>query len=866
MDITLLLVLTGILIASLAVVFLVLKRRQEIKKMESSVEYVCLEVRVSKHTEHHFKDIEDLYQGLATLAPKRSLWKSVVAPHISFEIHAKKGSIQFYVRAPKGAIVNSIINFLKGRYKQIEINEVQDPLSVIAPELHVDLLHMCMTKPDALPLKKFAAFEQIAEKSFSDPLSSLISTVSTLTNEEEVIVQYMLTPVEQDYKKKAFKKYILAQKRRYAWAGPLEKTFTGIHIKMPLWLKIVLFPLWGLLSLVALAFRREAQEKTVSEEEKARDATIKEKASKPFVLMQGVIAYLSVSGSSRNTILFELSQSFSTLGLPESNSLKLQEDSRSQGVKKHLLKERKTESQYMLGVNTEEMALFWHPPTHKLFSPYIHYLENALDMYIESKSGEGESLGAISPLDYPHSTAIGVVENYGKTQLFTIDDADRRRHVYIIGQTGTGKSTLQEQMILSSIYKGQGVAVIDPHGEMVEKLLRYIPKSRKNDIAYFDPSDTENPPAFNILSVDKKGRELIANELIGIFQKMFENSWGPRMEQILYNSIMGLAEAPNATLVDIPAFITTKAFREECLRHCTDEHVTSFWHDQFDVLDPKLQRESVVAVLNKVEKFLNNKIIRNVFASKRNRFNFDFIMNKQKILLVNLSKGRISPINSEIIGSMIVSRLLIDAMKRINIPEEERKDFFLYIDEFQNFVSSVSAFENILSEARKYRLNLTVAHQYMSQLPPELRSAIFGNVGTVMAFRTGLEDAAILVKQFGENEVTQEQLTTLVPFTLYSRSVKNNKITGAVKVKTLGPIAERYQMLSAEEMDKMTELSKKQYAWNADDKKAYEKKQEKVRDAKERERANAAKKKQKKEEAKLPPKEPDNTDKVQKSE
>lgn len=846
MDLSLLFVSVLILIAVIAGVFLHMKKRLERKKLEREIEYTYLEVRVSKHTEHHFKDIEDMYQGLATLAPKQSWWSTALAPHISFEIYAQKGSIQFYIRAPKGPVVNSIINFLKGRYKQIEITEAEDPCASIGNEKAISLLHLKLTKPAALPLKKYTAFEQIAEKSFSDPLSSLISTVSTLQNEEEVAVQFVLTPIAQDYKKKIAKDYALSMKRKYAWAGPLEKTFMKLHVSMPIWLKVLLFPLWLIVWLIGIGFQKEQKPGGPSEEDKAREAAMREKMQKPLVAMQGTIAYIADKQAMRAGIILELSQSFATMGLPEVNNLKLVEDTRALGVKRHILKRRTVDLNSSLYLNTEEASLLWHPPTHKLYSPYIHYLENALEMYTEADAAQEATQPALSPLLYPTSTAIGTVENYGKIQTFTIDDVDRRRHVYIIGQTGTGKSTLQEQMILSSIYKGHGVAVIDPHGEMVERLLNYIPKSRKNDIAYFDPSDAENPPAFNILSVDKKGRELIANELMGIFHKMFENSWGPRMEQILYNTIMGLVETPNATLVDIPAFITTKTFREDCLKYSTDEHVVSFWHDQFDVLDPKLQKESVVAVLNKVEKFLNNRIVRNVFASKRNRFNFDFIMNKQKILLVNLSKGRISPINSEIIGSMIVSRLLIDAMKRIEIPEEERKDFFLYIDEFQNFVSSVSTFENILSEARKYRLNLTVAHQYMAQLPPELRSAIFGNVGTVMSFRTGLEDAGMLVKQFGENDVTEEQLTTLVPFTLFSRSVKNNKITGAVKVKILGPIADRYTKLAPEEMELMTALSKKQYSWNADDKKTYEKKQEKVRDAKERERAFHSKKKQKK--------------------
>lgn len=857
-----LLLLIALLGWALISVYLTATVRLARKKRDLARQWQVLEVKISRVSKHRYTDIEDIFQSIATLNKKPS-WSEYLAgvtpPAVSFEIVATKGSIRFLIRAERGPMSNSIINFFKGRFGNVDIDIVPDYTQ--RPELRLISTHnLVLTRPDLFPVKKQQA---VADASISsDPLSSYISTVSTLVDGEELWMQVMVEPVLGKWQPSIQRRYKLESSHALGWLGPWEKRgIAFVSKKQP----ALLVPLQWLLLITTLGGKSPAAS---APQENGPEALMREKTQKP-VLHSGVRLQYFVNDTTqpRKEVMEEIAQAFSIMGLPETNMFALKKSKATAGLERHRGIRRQMDTNATMYLNTGELALLWHPPTAQLYSPYIHYLESALEVFQEMPKHEVREDGKMSKKDEilmkdqeqplesqmvvpPHGTCIGYIDNFGKKQPLIIDDIDRRRHVYIIGQTGTGKSTLQEQMILSNIYQGHGVAVVDPHGEMVERLLHYIPSFRKNDVAYFDPADTENPPAFNILSVDKKGRDLIANELIGIFYKMFENSWGPRMEQILFNTIMGLVEAPNATLVDIPAFITTKTFREACLAHCTDEHVVSFWHDQFDVLDPKLQKESVVAVLNKVEKFLNNKIVRGVFAAKRNRFNFDFIMNKQKILLVNLSKGRLSPQNSELIGSMLVSRILVDAMKRIEIPEEERKDFYLYIDEFQNFVSSVSTFESILSEARKYRLNLTIAHQYLAQMPQELRAAIFGNVGTVMALRVGLEDAPSMVKLFGEHDVSEEMLTTLPPFTLFTRSVKNNKITSPLKIRTLPSIQGRFPTLDEENYGKLLEFTKRQYTWNDDDRKAYESRQQQVRDARAKEKAQEEWKKKKKLEGK----------------
>lgn len=808
------------------------------KELEKKKEYNLLEVRISKYEQHSFKDVEQLYQNIAAFLQKikwKDKYAGKVQPRVSFEILATSGSIRFFIWVEKGQLTNSIIHVLKGKYKSVVIDIVADYCQE-ARFQKIESIYFELAKGDIFPLKMVADFQSSTGDTATDPLAATISAISTLQKGEEIWVQYVASPTGPDWKDASARLHPLLEKKTYAFWKNRERIKARKSLSRPWWWKVLFFPINAPKALIN-AVQSKAPEAKVENDPK--DLLIKEKAKYPMLASNMRILYgVSSSELYRPALLKEIIQTYIIFAKPDGNTLKPQPITGGAGLVKHLFQTRKLDDDEKIYLNTQELSGIWHLPSGaQTHSPYVNFLENSTDTtrgYLGREGGftsatpEEEELGLIpniplimQPVVIKDKSAVGVTESYGKQQIFTIDDSDRRRHIYTIGQTGTGKSTHLESLIVADILKGRGVAVIDPHGDLVEKVLRFIPKSRKNDLAYFDPSNLENPPAFNILSVDKKGKDLLATEILGIFHKMFINSWGPRMEQILYNALAALIESPGATLVEIPAFITSKKYRDECLSHCTDQHVINFWHNQFDVLDPKMQNESVVAVLNKVEKFFNNPIIRYVFASKRNRFNFDFIMNKQKILLVNLSKGRISPQNSELIGSMVVSRLLVDAMKRVEIPEAERKDFCLYIDEFQNFVSSVSTFESILSEARKYRLSLTIAHQYIKQLPEELKAAIFGNVGTIMSFRIGLEDSPILAKQFGD-EVTEHQLTSLEPYTLYTRSVKNNRVTGVVKIRSFAPVEKRYPMLTEEEVEAMLAISKKQYSWSAEDHKAYE--------------------------------------------
>lgn len=336
----------------------------------------------------------------------------------------------------------------------------------------------------------------------------------------------------------------------------------------------------------------------------------------------------------------------------------------------------------------------------------------------------------------------------GVRKRFGIKREDRRKHVYIIGKTGMGKSTALENMTIQDILAGRGVAVVDPHGEYAEKIIDFIPPSRLNDVIYFNPADVEYPIAFNIMEkVGEDQRHLLASSLLGVFKKIFgEEVFSARMEYLLANAILALLEIPGSTLLGINRMFGEKEFRKSVVSQLNDPIIRGFWENEFAKYPEQFMREAVAAIQNKVGQFSSNPLIRNVVGQVESPVDIRRVMDESKILIINLSKGRIGEENSRLLGAMMVTKIYLTAMGRVDIPERERRDFYLYVDEFQNFATE--SFANILSEARKYRLNLTVAHQYVFQMEEMVQHAVFGNVGTMIVFRVGGEDAELLEKEF----------------------------------------------------------------------------------------------------------------------
>lgn len=404
-------------------------------------------------------------------------------------------------------------------------------------------------------------------------------------------------------------------------------------------------------------------------------------------------------------------------------------------------------------------------------------------------------------------TLFGETNFRHERKRFGIKRDDRRRHMYIIGKTGMGKTTMLENMIISDIIHGEGCCYIDPHGDTAEKLLNFIPSNRVNDVIYINPADTEFPVAFNILeAVDEKSKHLIASGLVGVFKKQFADSWGPRLEYILRNAILALLDYPGSTLLGIMRILVDKEYRTKVIEKITDPVVRSFWVDEFSKWDPRNLQEVISPIQNKVGQFLSNFLIRNIVGQVKSTFDLRKIMDEKKIMILNLSKGKIGEDTMQLLGSMIVTKLYLAAMSRVDVPEKNRQDFYLYVDEFQNFATE--SFADILSEARKYRLNLTIAHQYVEQLPEEVAAAVFGNVGTLVCFRVGANDAESLVKEFAP-VFTEEDIVNLPAFNIYLKLMIDGVASDPFSAATLPPL---FDSMITDNAEKVVKVVRERYA------------------------------------------------------
>lgn len=390
---------------------------------------------------------------------------------------------------------------------------------------------------------------------------------------------------------------------------------------------------------------------------------------------------------------------------------------------------------------------------------------------------------------------------------FGIKIDDRRRHMYLIGKTGMGKSTILENMIVEDIRSGKGVAVVDPHGDLAEKVIAYIPSNRVNDVIYFNPSDMEFPISFNVVEqVEPHLRHLVASGLLGVFKKLWADSWGPRLEYILRNAVLAILDYPGSTLLAVTRMLSDKVFRKKVIEKIQDPVVKAFWVNEFAGYADKFASEAVSPIQNKVGQFLSSSLIRNIVGQVKSSIDMREVMDNSKILIMNLSKGRIGEDNSALLGAMMITKIQLAAMSRVDIPEHERKDFYLYVDEFQNFATD--SFANILSEARKYRLNLIMAHQYIEQLGEIVKPAVFGNVGTLIVFRVGATDAEELVKEFTPIFL-EEDIVNIPKYEFYLKLMIDGIASDPFSAIGLPPLTEEEKTGNAE---KVIRVSRERYA------------------------------------------------------
>jgi hypothetical protein len=436
-------------------------------------------------------------------------------------------------------------------------------------------------------------------------------------------------------------------------------------------------------------------------------------------------------------------------------------------------------------LNTDELSTLWHLPNKLTVIPNIAWGKK---LYADPP----ENLPVADGLDEEakqNITFFAKAEFRNKDAIFGIKQGeDRRRHTYIIGKSGTGKTTLIANMAIDDIRKGRGVAIIDPHGDLCQTILDYIPSNRINDVCYFNPADPEYVYPLNVLEAQNESqKELVASGVLSIFKKLYGNvSWGPRLEHILRNAILTLVNTPNSDMTHIVEILTHKEYRDAVVTKLQNPTLKNFWLNEYNRMDDKFQNEAIAPVLNKVGQFIASTNIRNTVAHAKSKVNIQEIMDQKKILIADLSTGKLGEDNSALLGAMLITQVQLSAMNRVFQAQEDRADFYLYVDEFQNFATD--AFIKILSEARKFKLNLIVANQYMAQLDRTIQDAIFGNVGSIMSFVVGNQDAYILTKEFGQ-QFPADDLVKIGKYQIICKLSIDSETTQPFYALTLPPLS-----------------------------------------------------------------------------
>jgi hypothetical protein len=392
-------------------------------------------------------------------------------------------------------------------------------------------------------------------------------------------------------------------------------------------------------------------------------------------------------------------------------------------------------------------------------------------------------------MNHDHQITIGERHGWGDPCVFGISAADLRHHVYVIGKTGSGKTTLLRNLILQHVAFGHGVGLIDPHGDLAEELLSHIPPRRADHLCYFNPGDLEFPMGMNLIgSVAPDHRHLVASGIVSAFKGIWRDSWGPRLEYILYNAVSALLDCEDATLLGVNRLLVDGKYRAQVIHQVKDPFIRAFWQEEYEGYDPRFQREAIAPIQNKLGQFLLNPVVRNILGQVKSKMSIPFVMDHERLFIANLSKGRLGHDKANLLGSLLVTQFQLAAMARADRPEEERQDFHLVIDEFQNF--STDAFASILAEARKYRLCLTLSHQYIDQIPLPIRQAVFGNMGTLVAFRVGYADAEVLQKEFG-NAFTAAALSDLDRYEAAVKLLEDGTNKTPFRATMLPPIQNR---------------------------------------------------------------------------
>jgi hypothetical protein len=694
------------------IVFTVFRHRG---REERSLDSVLLSVAVPRGNEIKIDAMEQLFASLYSIKKGGFKQKFTAQPTVSFEIVGKKEDIRFYVWTPN-RLKDLVEKQIHGAYPEAEVVEVEE-YNIFSEEGKVAYKSFQLSRGNFYPIKTFKDLP-------TDALASLTSALAKMGEGEAAAIQILISPADSSWQSEG-RKYISDTKKQEA--DPEKAKFS-------------------------------TSAKTLE--------AVEAKIGKPgFETSIRIVAVAATSEAAKMN-LDNIASTFEQFSA-ETNGLKKRKI-RSKGSFMEDFLYRYQPMFHVLGsrpsiLNSEELATLYHFPNKQVTTPHIYWLYSKTAPAPSEIPAEGLYLGA--------SSYRGI-----KRQVFIGDD-DRRRHVYIIGKTGTGKTELLKSLIMQDIKAGKGICFMDPHGDAIEDLLKLIPPERAEDIIYFNPGDTDRPMGLNLLEASTEDeKHFVATSVINMMYKLFDpyktGIVGPRFEHAVRNAMLTAMSDEGSTFVEVMRILTDAGFVQEILPKVTDPIVRRYWTDQIAQTADFHKSEVLDYIVSKFGRFVTNKMIRNIIGQSKSSFSFRKVMDEGKILLINLAKGEIGEENSNFLGLVLVPRILMAAMSRQDVPEDQRRDFYLYVDEFQNFATP--DFAQILSEARKYRLNLCVANQFIGQVEEEVKNAVFGNVGTIIAYRVGVTDASYLSHEFTPT-FAEDDLLNIERYHVYIKTIVNNE-------------------------------------------------------------------------------------------
>lgn len=713
---------------------------------ERSLSTILLQVTVPRGNEIKIDAAEQMFASLFNL--KRSGWLSFLRSedHISFEIVARKEDIRFYVAVPED-FRDFVEKQIHGAYPEAEVTQV-DEYNIFSEEGKVAFTSLQLRSASYYPIK---VYKDLA----TDPLSSITATLAKMGEAEGAAIQILVAPAASRWRSTG-RAFISKTKKQEA--DPEQARFT-------------------------------VDAKTLE--------AIENKVSKPgFEVVVRIVASAPTMEAARSHLV-NIRGAFEQFSSDQNGFSK----------RRHLVKKtfmidfiyRYLPVMHFLGkasiLNSEELATIFHFPNKSVETPHIHWLH---------------AKRAPAPAEIPtEGLYLGKSTYRGITRPVYLSDDDRRRHIYIIGKTGTGKSELLKDLILQDIRAGKGVCFIDPH-DTIDKLIELIPPERAEDVIYFDPSDSARPMGFNMLEADtEEQKHFVTSSIVGLMYKLYDphktGIIGPRFEHAVRNAMLTAMSQEGSTFVEVVRILTDSRFVQELLPKVSDPIVRRYWTDQIAQTADFHKSEVLDYIVSKFGRFVTNKMMRNIIGQSDSAFNFRNVMDEGKILLISLAKGKIGEENSSFLGLVLVPKILIAAMSRQDVPEEQRRDFYLYVDEFQNFATP--DFAQILSEARKYRLNLCVANQFIGQVEEEVKHAVFGNVGTLISFRVGVTDANFLAHEYTP-VFDEDDLLNIERFHVYIKTIVGNEPVPPFSMDLTKDLSEEKKRANPKVAEMIKELSR----------------------------------------------------------